>query len=233
MAIPVEPYEGSDTYARVYTEKDVLMLHLWDAKDFKGKYFIDKTGKHVSEIDGERYVKKLVSQMSSDGRYRDDLWPLSLTTSSKDERIGAAFFEQDSCSIAYSIERAESYYDHTKYAIKYDRRVEKICNYMSLFKDQQDEIKNWYLKEIAPQEYAFRIDGQYYCTACGKPHTGKFKHSERFQCEGKTVIVSTRTWSKEQKDYITAFSRQSDGSLAERLYQINVQWDKIGKTVSL
>lgn len=121
MAIPVEPYEGSDTYARVYTEKDVLMLHLWDAKDFKGKYFIDKTGKHVSEIDGERYVKKLVSQMSSDGRYRDDLWPLSLTTSSKDERIGAAFFEQDSCSIAYSIERAESYYDHTKYAIKYDR----------------------------------------------------------------------------------------------------------------
>lgn len=233
MAIPVKPYKGSDTYARVYTEKDVLMLHLWDAETFKGKYFIDKTGRHVSEIDGERCVKKLVSQMSSDGRYRDGLWPLSLTTSPEDEQIGASFFEQDSCSLAYSIERAESHYDRAKYEVKYARRVEKIRNYMSLFEDQQEKIKDWYLKEIAPQEYAFKIDGQYYCTACGKPHTGKFKHSQHFQCGGKTVIVSTRTWSKEQKDYITAFSRQSDGSLAERLYQMKVQWDKTGKTVSL
>lgn len=232
MAIPVEPYEGSDTYARVYTEKDVLMLHLWDAKDFKGKYFIDKTGKHVSELKGERCIRKLVSQMSSTGRYSSGLWPLDLTVSLEDEEMVESFFGRRG-SVASLIEHAEAYYDKTRYYRKQERKVEKIHNYMSLFKDQQDEIKNWYLKEIAPQEYAFRIDGQYHCTACGKPHTGKFKHSERFQCEGKTVIVSTRTWSKEQKDYITAFSRQSDGSLAERLYQINVRWDKTGKMVEL
>ena len=58
MAIPVEMYEGCDAYASVYTEKDVLMLHLWDAETFKGKYFIDKTGKHVSELKGEALHKK-------------------------------------------------------------------------------------------------------------------------------------------------------------------------------
>lgn len=232
MAIPVEMYEGCDAYASVYTEKDVLMLHLWDAETFKGKYFIDKTGKHVSELKGERCIRKLVSQMSSTGRYSSGLWPLDLTVSPEDEEMIESFFGRRG-SVASLIEHAEAYYDKTRYYRKQEIKAEKIHNYMSLFNDQQDEIKNWYLKEIAPQEYAFRIDGQYYCTACGKPHTGKFKHSECFQCEGKTVIVSTRTWSKEQKDYITAFSRQSDGSLAERLYQINVRWDKTGKMVDL
>lgn len=232
MEIPVEAYEECDAYARVYTEKDVLMFHLWDAETFKGKYFIDKTGKHVSELKGERCIRKLVSQMSSTGRYSSGLWPLDLTVSLEDEEMVESFFGRRG-SVASLIEHAEAYYDKTRYYRKQERKAEKIHNYMSLFKDQQDEIKNWYLKEIAPQEYAFRIDGQYHCTACGKQHTGKFKHSERFQCEGKTVIVSTRTWSKEQKDYITAFSRQSDGSLAERLYQINVRWDKTGKMVDL
>ena len=38
MAIPVQPYTGDGSaFARVYTEKDILMLHLWNNGEFGGQ----------------------------------------------------------------------------------------------------------------------------------------------------------------------------------------------------
>lgn len=59
MAIPVQSYTGDDTFARVYAEKDILMLHLWNDGKFKGRHLVDKTGKYVAEIDGVMHIKRL------------------------------------------------------------------------------------------------------------------------------------------------------------------------------
>lgn len=43
MALPVQPYTGDGSaFARVYTEKDILMLHLWNNGEFKGRHLVDK-----------------------------------------------------------------------------------------------------------------------------------------------------------------------------------------------
>lgn len=70
MAIPVQPYTGDGSaFARVYTEKDILMLHLWNNGEFKGRHLVDKAGKYVAEIGGAMCIKKLEYQLNSSQRY--------------------------------------------------------------------------------------------------------------------------------------------------------------------
>ena len=57
MAIPVQPYKEDDVFARVYTEKDILMLHLWNDGKFKGKHLVDTAGRYVAEVNGAMCIK--------------------------------------------------------------------------------------------------------------------------------------------------------------------------------
>ena len=114
-----------------------------------------------------------------------------------------------------------------------DRKIDRINAKMALFEEQEEKIKEWYLREITPWEYAFKADGVYYCTACGETHTGDYKHLQRLKCSGKMVTVMTRTKVKEKSDWVTAFSRQADGSLAERLYKVSILWSRNEKMVDI
>ena len=86
MAIPVQPYTGDGSaFARVYTEKDILMLHLWNNGEFKGRHLVDKAGKYVAEIGGAMCIKKLEYQLNSSQRYECG-W-LDVEVSEEDERM--------------------------------------------------------------------------------------------------------------------------------------------------
>lgn len=230
MNIPVCPYEGKDAFARVYTDGDILMLHLWRDGKYKGKHFVDETGRYVAEIDGALCIRKLTSQMQGSGRYVYYDYPFNLKVSEQDQETTAKFFGKYDDAVSL-INEAENHYNKEQYGKKYNRKAQRISNYMALFEPQETDIAEWYLKEIAPEEYAFKGEDGYYCTVCGKVHTGTYKHLQRFKCSDKTVIAITRTHMKYKKDCVTAFSKQSDGSLAERLYQIEVRWSKTGKAV--
>lgn len=230
MAIPVQPYTGDDTFARVYAENDILMLHLWNDRKFKGRHLVDKTGKYVAEIDGAMHIKRLRNQICDSSSHMYG-WP-DMRVSEEDEKTVHTFFEEYN-DIGLLIDQAENQYSKEQYSRKMDRKVERINTQMALFEDQAEKIKEWYLKEITPWEYAFKIDDLYYCTACKETHTGKYKHLQRFKCSGKTVATMTRTKQREKTDWVTAFSRQSDGSLAERLYRIDIRWSRNGKKVNI
>lgn len=230
MAIPVKPYKEDDVFARVYTEKDILMLHLWNDGKFKGRHLVDKTGKYVAEIDGVMHIKRLRNQICDSSSHMYG-WP-DMRVSEEDEKTVHAFFEEYN-DIGLLINQAESQYSKEQYSRKMDRKIDRINAQMSLFEDQTEKIKEWYLKEITPWEYAFKIDALYYCTACRETHTGKYKHLQRFMCSGKTVATMTRRKQIEKTDWVTAFSRQPDGSLAERLYRIDIHWNRNGKKVNI
>lgn len=230
MAIPVKPYKEDDVFARVYTEKDILMLHLWNDGKFKGRHLVDKTGKYVAEIDGVMHIKRLRNQICDSSSHMYG-WP-DMRVSEEDEKTVHAFFEEYN-DIGLLINQAESQYSKEQYSRKMDRKIDRINAQMSLFEDQTEKIKEWYLKEITPWEYAFKIDALYYCTACRETHTGKYKHLQRFMCSGKTVATMTRRKQREKTDWVTAFSRQPDGSLAERLYRIDIHWNRNGKKVNI
>lgn len=230
MAIPVQPYTGDDTFARVYTGGDILMLHLWNNGEFKGRHLVDKAGKYVAEIGGAMCIKKLEYQLNGPQRY-GCRW-LDVEVSEEDEKTAHTFFGEYN-DIGLLINRAESWYNKDQYSRKMDRKIDRINAKMALFEEQEEKIKEWYLREITPWEYAFKADGVYYCTACGETHTGDYKHLQRFECSGKTVATMTRTKQREKTDWVTAFSRQSDGSLAERLYRIDICWNRNGKRVSI
>lgn len=136
-------------------------------------------------------------------------------------------------NIGLLINRAESWYNKDQYSRKMDRKIDRINAKMALFEEQEEKIKEWYLREITPWEYAFKADGVYYCTACGETHTGDYKHLQRLKCSGKMVTVMTRTKVKEKSDWVTAFSRQADGSLAERLYKVSILWSRNEKMVDI
>lgn len=230
MAIPVKPYKEDDVFARVYTEKDILMLHLWNDGKFKGKHLVDTAGRYVAEVNGAMCIKKLIYQIndSSSSMYG---WP-DIKVSEEDEQTVHIFFGEYN-DIGLLINRAESQYNKDQYEKKIDRKMERINLKMALFKDQKEEIKEWYLREITPWEYAFKTDGMYYCTACKETHTGNYKHLQRFKCSGKQVVAMTRMKQREKTDYITAFSKQSDGSFAERFYKIDILWRKNEKQVNV
>lgn len=230
MAIPVQPYKEDDVFARVYTEKDILMLHLWNDGKFKGKHLVDTAGRYVAEVNGAMCIKKLRYQIndSSSSMYG---WP-DIKVSEEDEQTVHIFFGEYN-DIGLLINRAESQYNKDQYEKKIDRKMERINLKMALFKDQKEEIKEWYLREITPWEYAFKTDGLYYCTACKETHTGNYKHLQRFKCSGKQVVAMTRMKQREKTDYITAFSKQSDGSFAERFYEIDILWRKNEKQVNV
>ena len=230
MAIPVKPYKEDDVFARVYTEKDILMLHLWNDGKFKGKHLVDTAGRYVAEVNGAMCIKKLRYQIndSSSSMYG---WP-DIKVSEEDEQTVHIFFSEYN-DIGLLINRAESQYNKDQYEKKIDRKMERINLQMALFKDQKEEIKEWYLREITPWEYAFKVNGLYYCTACGAAHTGNYKHLQRIKCHGKMVAIMTRMKRKEKTDWVTAFSRQPDGSLAERLYRINILWNENGKKTNI
>lgn len=91
MAIPVQPYTGDGSaFARVYTEKDILMLHLWNNGEFKGRHLVDKAGKYVAEIGGAMCIKKLEYQLNSSQRYECG-W-LDVEVSEEDEKTAHTFF---------------------------------------------------------------------------------------------------------------------------------------------
>ena len=231
MAIPVQPYTGDGSaFARVYTEGDILMLHLWNGGKFKGKHLVDKEGKYVAEIGGAMCIKKLEYQLNSSQRYECG-W-LDVEVSEEDEKTVHTFFEEYN-DIGLLINRAESLYNEEQYSRKMDRKAERINAQMAQFEDQAEKIKEWYLKEVTPWEYAFKVNGLYYCTACGAAHTGNYKHLQRIKCHGKMVAIMTRMKRKEKTDWVTAFSRQPDGSLAERLYRINILWNENGKKTNI
>ena len=230
MAIPVQSYTGDDTFARVYAEKDILMLHLWNDGKFKGRHLVDKTGKYVAEIDGVMHIKRLRNQICDSSSHMYG-WP-DMRVSEEDEKTVHAFFEEYN-DIGLLINQAESQYSKDQYSRKMDRKIDRINAKMALFEEQEEKIKEWYLREITPWEYAFKADGVYYCTACGETHTGGYKHLQRFKCSGKMVTVMTRTKVKEKSDWVTAFSRQADGSLAERLYKISILWSRNEKMVDI
>lgn len=231
MAIPVQPYTGDGSaFARVYTEKDILMLHLWNNGEFKGRHLVDKAGKYVAEIGGAMCIKKLEYQLNSSQRYECG-W-LDVEVSEEDEKTAHTFFGEYN-NIGLLINRAESWYNKDQYSRKMDRKIDRINAKMALFEEQEEKIKEWYLREITPWEYAFKADGVYYCTACGETHTGDYKHLQRLKCSGKMVTVMTRTKVKEKSDWVTAFSRQADGSLAERLYKVSILWSRNEKMVDI
>lgn len=231
MAIPVQPYTGDGSaFARVYTEKDILMLHLWNNGEFKGRHLVDKAGKYVAEIGGAMCIKKLEYQLNSSQRYECG-W-LDVEVSEEDEKTAHTFFGEYN-NIGLLINRAESWYNKDQYSRKMDRKIDRINAKMALFEEQEKKIKEWYLREITPWEYAFKADGVYYCTACGETHTGDYKHLQRLKCSGKMVTVMTRTKVKEKSDWVTAFSRQADGSFAERLYKVSILWSRNEKMVDI
>ena len=231
MAIPVQPYTGDGSaFARVYTEKDILMLHLWNNGEFKGRHLVDKAGKYVAEIGGAMCIKKLEYQLNSSQRYECG-W-LDVEVSEEDEKTAHTFFGEYN-NIGLLINRAESWYNKDQYSRKMDRKIDRINAKMALFEEQEEKIKEWYLREITPWEYAFKADGVYYCTACGETHTGDYKHLQRLKCSGKMVTVMTRTKVKEKSDWVTAFSRQADGSFAERLYKVSILWSRNEKMVDI
>lgn len=231
MAIPVQPYTGDGSaFARVYTEGDILMLHLWNGGKFKGKHLVDKEGKYVAEIGGAMCIKKLEYQFNDPQRYGCG-WS-DVEVSEEDEKTVHTFFEEYN-DIGLLINRAESLYNEEQYSRKMDRKAERINAQMAQFEDQAEKIKEWYLKEVTPWEYAFKVNGLYYCTACGAAHTGNYKHLQRIKCHGKMVAIMTRMKRKEKTDWVTAFSRQPDGSLAERLYRINILWNENGKKTNI
>lgn len=230
MAIPVKLYKEDDVFARVYTEKDILMLHLWNDGKFKGKHLVDTAGKYVAEVNGAMCIKKLRYQINDSGSLMHGL--PDIRVSEDDEQTLHIFFGEYN-DIGLLIDHAESLYNKDQYEKKMDRKMERINLQMALFKDQKEEIKEWYLREITPWEYAFKIDGLYYCTACKETHTGNYKHLQRFKCSGKQVVAMTRRKQREKTDYITAFSKQSDGSFAERLYKIDILWRKNEKHVNV
>lgn len=231
MAIPVQPYTGDGSaFARVYTEGDILMLHLWNNGEFKGRHLVDKEGKYVAEIGGAMCIKKLEYQFNAPQRYGCG-WS-DVEVSEEDEKTVHTFFEEYN-DIGLLINRAESLYNEEQYSRKMDRKAERINAQMAQFEDQAEKIKEWYLKEVTPWEYAFKVNGLYYCTACGAAHTGNYKHLQRIKCHGKMVAIMTRMKRKEKTDWVTAFSRQPDGSLAERLYRINILWNENGKKTNI
>lgn len=231
MAIPVQPYTGDGSaFARVYTEGDILMLHLWNDGKFKGKHLVDKEGKYVAEIGGAMCIKKLEYQFNVPQRYGCG-WS-DVEVSEEDEKTAHTFFEEYN-DIGLLINRAESLYNEEQYSRKMDRKAERINTQMAQFEDQAEKIKEWYLKEVTPWEYAFKANGLYYCTVCGAAHTGNYKHLQRIKCHGKMVAIMTRMKRKEKTDWVTAFSRQPDGSLAERLYRINILWNENGKKTNI
>ena len=231
MAIPVQPYTGDGSaFARVYTDGDILMLHLWNDGKFKGKHLVDKEGKYVAEIGGAMCIKKLEYQFNAPQRYGCG-WS-DVEVSEEDEKTAHTFFEEYN-DIGLLINRAESLYNEEQYSRKMDRKAERINTQMAQFEDQAEKIKEWYLKEVTPWEYAFKANGLYYCTACGAAHTGNYKHLQRIKCHGKMVAIMTRMKRKEKTDWVTAFSRQPDGSLAERLYRINILWNENGKKTNI
>lgn len=193
MAIPVQPYTGDGSaFARVYTEKDILMLHLWNNGEFKGRHLVDKAGKYVAEIGGAMCIKKLEYQLNSSQRYECG-W-LDVEVSEEDEKTAHTFFGEYN-NIGLLINRAESWYNKDQYSRKMDRKIDRINAKMALFEEQEEKIKEWYLREITPWEYAFKADGVYYCTACGETHTGDYKHLQRLKCSGKMVdIKETIRW---------------------------------------
>lgn len=231
MAIPVQPYTGDGSaFARVYTEGDILMLHLWKNGEFKGRHLVDKAGKYVAEIGGAMCIKKLEYQFNAPQRYGCG-WS-DVEVSEEDEKTVHTFFEEYN-DIGLLINRAESLYNEEQYSRKMDRKAERINAQMAQFEDQAEKIKEWYLKEVTPWEYAFKVNGLYYCTACGATHTGNYKHLQQIKCHGKMVAIMTRMKRKEKTDWATAFSRQPDGSLAERLYRINILWNENGKKTNI
>lgn len=231
MAIQVKPYTGDGSaFARVYTEKDILMLHLWNDGKFKGKHLVDTAGRYVAEVNGAMCIKKLRYQINDSSSLMYG-WP-DIKVSEEDEQTVHIFFGEYN-DIGLLINRAESQYNKDQYEKKIDRKMERINLKMALFKDQKEEIKEWYLREITPWEYAFKTDGLYYCTACKETHTGNYKHLQRFKCSGKQVVAMTRMKQREKTDYITAFSKQSDGSFAERFYEIDILWRKNEKQVNV
>lgn len=165
MAIPVQSYTGDDTFARVYAEKDILMLHLWNDGKFKGRHLVDKTGKYVAEIDGVMHIKRLRNQICDSSSHMYG-WP-DMRVSEEDEKTVHAFFEEYN-DIGLLINQAESQYSKDQYSRKMDRKIDRINAKMALFEEQEEKIKEWYLREITPWEYAFKADGVYYCTACGE-----------------------------------------------------------------
>ena len=157
MAIPVQPYTGDGSaFARVYTEGDILMLHLWNGGKFKGKHLVDKEGKYVAEIGGAMCIKKLEYQLNSSQRYECG-W-LDVEVSEEDEKTAHTFFGEYN-NIGLLINRAESWYNKDQYSRKMDRKIDRINAKMALFEEQEEKIKEWYLREITPWEYAFKADG--------------------------------------------------------------------------
>ena len=153
MAIPVQPYTGDGSaFARVYTEKDILMLHLWNNGEFKGRHLVDKAGKYVAEIGGAMCIKKLEYQLNSSQRYECG-W-LDVEVSEEDEKTAHTFFGEYN-NIGLLINRAESWYNKDQYSRKMDRKIDRINAKMALFEEQEEKIKEWYLREITPWEYAF------------------------------------------------------------------------------
>lgn len=120
MAIPVQPYTGDGSaFARVYTEKDILMLHLWNNGEFKGRHLVDKAGKYVAEIGGAMCIKKLEYQLNSSQRYECG-W-LDVEVSEEDEKTAHTFFGEYN-NIGLLINRAESWYNKDQYS----RRIGQI-----------------------------------------------------------------------------------------------------------
>ena len=234
LSISPIPYTGEENaFVRAYLRGDILMLHGWRDGKFKGKYLIDRDGRHIAVIDGIQHESKLATMMSGTGTYMYGTWPHNAKASKTDQKIIGIFCGTPGSSIEYAIDRMEnerSLYKRSRARFLREQRIEQK---MQQFESQEEEILTWYLENIAPEEYAIKhADRTYYCTACGKDHTGDWKHRQSFQCSGKKVTVLTRVKKYKQDDYVTSFTRQPDGSLAERLYYLWISWNTDGKEMN-
>lgn len=189
-----------------------LILDCWKDGDYKGRYCIEKNGRHLTLLNGEWHEYRFRSVFGfawyhwgapDELRGVDEL-SLEIATQFLDEVCGCT----STSRVSYKIEKLEDTYVYDKKNRAYCRKVDRIKALMDEVPASPQDFEDWIFKTaFGGKDFMFfdKEKQNYKCTACGKTHKNKTaKHNDFVTCTrtNKQVQIKRRQQSIEKEEAI-------------------------------
>lgn len=182
------PVKDNGLQIRIQATTKWLVVDCYEDKKYRGRYLINRDGKH-GFLEGKHLVRRKL-----ESRFIEQ-WTAIRSIPDDDLIVQKFFGNKWRYPAASMIRDEECDFDRELRWKAEERKQKRIDDLMMEVDTLPDSFEKWVFQTVFPENYMFPAESGYYCSACCKVHDmGKLKHNMSVICPDtqKPVIVKKR-----------------------------------------
>ncbi len=184
----------------VQVVEDNLVLNLYDDRQLRCRYVIDKEGKNYATLIEGKWGRRRLHCVASNETYYCSLYDVEkykIDTKEQQQMLLSFWPNLNSAKEVYrEISSFEDDINWDKSQRAYTNKVLRLEKMVNSIPMVPIEVNRWLRENVFPENYMFYDSetGAYSCTACGKKHyfKRKIKHNEQVECSRTETMVEVK-----------------------------------------